>query len=150
LYALHREGDAVYVAGEQGFFSVSRDNGVSFKTVETPYRGSFFTIAQFAPGKLILAGLRGNAYLFDARSNKFQKLDVPIPVTLTTSVRLADNSLVFINQAGNWLVASEDKLTPLPTPPGAPANGAVLVDDGAVMAATWRGIVRINSEKGKP
>jgi photosystem II stability/assembly factor-like uncharacterized protein len=153
LYAVQRIGSDLFLAGEQGLFLRSRDDGHSFAVIESPYRGSYFTLAASSPDQLLLAGLRGNAYRFDTRTDAFQKLDVRIPVTLSASTSLPDGRVLFINQAGQWLVSAGDALLPLPTPPGPPAVAAVSTADGALAMATWRGAVRAelpSQPKGKP
>lgn len=142
LNAVHREGQALYIAGEQGLFVRSHDGGRTFLAVETPYRGSYFTLLASSPGQLVLGGLRGNAYRFDTEGGSFQKLEVPNPVTLSSSTRLPDGRLMFINQAGQWLVGAADALRPVAGPAGAPAIAAVATADGALALATWRGAVR--------
>lgn len=142
LYALHSDGPFLYLAGEQGLFARSRNGGTTFSTVETPYRGSYFTLAASGPGQLVLGGLRGNAYRYDTEADTFQKLEVPIPVTLSASTRLPDGRLMFINQAGQWLVSTGNALLPVSTPLGVPAVAAVVTADGALAVATWRGASR--------
>ena len=143
LNTVLRDDGCLYLAGEQGLFLRSRDGGRTFSVIETPYRGSYFTLAAFGPGQLVLGGLRGNAYRFDTRDDSFHKLDVPIPVTLSASTRLPDGRLMFINQAGQWLLGAGDALLAVPAPPGAPAIAAAVTADGALVMATWRGMTRV-------
>ena len=143
LYAVQRDGGDLYLAGEQGLFLRSRDGGRSFSAIETPYRGSYFVLAASGPGQMVMGGLRGNAYRFDARADSFHKLDVPIPVSLSASTRLPDGRLMFINQAGQWLIGAGDALLAVPAPPGAPAIAVAATTDGGLVMATWRGAMRV-------
>src|SRR3989442_9501349 len=64
FYAIGADGDTVYLAGEQGLFARSADGGKSFARLATPYRGTYFALAAWPEGDLVLAGLRGNVYWF--------------------------------------------------------------------------------------
>jgi photosystem II stability/assembly factor-like uncharacterized protein len=153
LYAVHLDGKSVYLAGEQGLFVRSKDGGKSFTAIETPYRGSYFTLARSNPEQFVLGGLRGNAYRFDTGAESFQKLEVPVPVTLSASTRLTDGRIMFVNQAGQLLVSAGDSLTAMKTPPGAPAIAVATTADGALAVATWNGIKRVDmpaQQPGKP
>jgi photosystem II stability/assembly factor-like uncharacterized protein len=152
LYAVHWEGKSVYLAGEQGLFLASQDAGQSFTTIETPYRGSYFTLTTANPDQVVLGGLRGNAYRFDASNRTFQKLEVPIPVTLSTSTPLRDGRTVFVNQAGQLLVSAGDRLMAMKTSAGAPATAVAPTADGALAITTWSGARRVDFSvpQGKP
>jgi len=142
LYAIHHEGSTWTLAGEQGFFARSTDGGQRFNTIETPYRGTYFTLASAEPGQLLLGGLRGHAYRFVAASAAFEPIVVPVPTSLMTSVSLPDGRQYFINQAGQWLLHAGNTLQPVAVPAGAPANAAVSAADGTLVVATWRGLKR--------
>lgn len=142
LYAIHREGAAWTLAGEQGFFARSTDGGQLFSGIETPYRGTYFTLASAEPGQLLLGGLRGHAYRFVAASATFEPIEVPMPASLVSSVSLPDGRQYFINQAGQWLLRAGNALQPVTVPTGAPANAAVTAADGSLVVATWRGLKR--------
>jgi photosystem II stability/assembly factor-like uncharacterized protein len=144
LYAVHLNGMSVYLAGEQGLFVRSKDGGQSFTAIETPYRGSYFTLTTSNPDQLVLGGLRGNAYRFDTSTESFQKLEVQIPVTLSASTRLTDGRTMFVNQAGQLLISSGDSLMAMKTPSGAPAIAVVPTADGALAVATWNGVKRVD------
>jgi photosystem II stability/assembly factor-like uncharacterized protein len=152
LYAVHWDGKSIYLAGEQGLFLVSQDAGQSFTTIETPYRGSYFTLTTPNPDQVVLGGLRGNAYRFDASNKTFQKLEVPIPVTLSTSTRLTDGRTVFVNQAGQLLIHEGARLMAMKTSAGSPATAVAPTADGALAIATWDGARRVDLPipQGKP
>jgi photosystem II stability/assembly factor-like uncharacterized protein len=152
LYAVHWDGKSVYLAGEQGLFVASQDAGQSFTTIETPYRGSYFTLTTANPDQVVLGGLRGNAYHFNSSTRSFQKLEVPIPVTLSASTRLTDGRTVFVNQAGQLLISEGGRLMAMKLPAGAPATAVATTADGALAIATWNGARRVDFPlpRGKP
>lgn len=142
LYAIRREGSSWTLAGEQGFFARSTDGGQRFSAIETPYRGTYFTLAAGQAGEVLLAGLRGHAYRFVTASNSFEPIEVPVSASLAANAMLADGRQVFVNQSGQWLIREGNALRPFAAPAGAPANAVVAAADGAVIAATWRGLNR--------
>jgi photosystem II stability/assembly factor-like uncharacterized protein len=64
LNAVAGDGDdGVWVAGEGGLLFRSVDSGRNWKTLPSPYHGSFFDIAyEAATGALVVVGLRGNIF----------------------------------------------------------------------------------------
>lgn len=143
LYAVAQQGERWYLAGEQGFAARSDDNGETFLRLETPYHGSFFTLD--ARGEeILLAGLRGNAYRSSDGGEQFEKLVIPLPVSLLASVRLADDSLLLVGQGRSLMRAGAEGFVPQSTPPGPPFNAVVQAQDGTLIAASWRGPVRID------
>ena len=64
LNTLRVRGNTMLIAGEQGLVRVSEDRGRTFKRLNVPYQGSFFTaeIMSSDGSNLWLAGLRGNIW----------------------------------------------------------------------------------------
>lgn len=153
LYAIRRIGTALFAAGEQGFLARSTDGGDSFERLETPYRGSFFTLAAPAAGGFVIAGLRGNAYWSTDGGTTLSKSDVASPVSFSATAGLADGALLFVNQAGQMLVSRDGgrSMQPLAAPAGPPLTAVVETADGALAAATVRGATRLaQSAKVQP
>lgn len=109
LYTIQIAGDRIAIAGEQGFFCCSIDGGETFKRIETPYRGSYFTSTVSQKGELLIAGLRGNAFWYDATSETFTRIDVPIPVSFSVSITGTDGEIYLANQAGDILTYREQE-----------------------------------------
>jgi photosystem II stability/assembly factor-like uncharacterized protein len=122
LYSIKSNGRTIYLAGEQGLFLRSTDAGNSFKRIETPYRGSYFTAALTPSGAILLAGMRGNAYRSTDQGKSFTKVDVPIAVSFSDALLLKNGNLLFVNQAGNLLESRDDGRTMhvVATPPMPP------------------------------
>jgi photosystem II stability/assembly factor-like uncharacterized protein len=108
LYAIHAAGDDMYIAGEQGLFLVSRDGGQSFRQVQTPYFGTFFSVYAYPSGELVLAGLQGNAFWSEDHGQTFTASKVDIPVSFSKVVACAHDVLLFANQGG-MLLESRDR-----------------------------------------
>ncbi len=150
LYALRARGDTLLLAGEQGLVLLSTDAGRSFKSLETPYKGSFFTAELPADGTLFVAGLRGNAWSSPDQGRTWSQLRTPMPTTFTGSALAADGGVVLANQAGFVFARRGTDLVPLNTTP-APATNALLLTRAGWLALTMQGAVQIQSaESARP
>jgi photosystem II stability/assembly factor-like uncharacterized protein len=148
LYAVRTVGDAVWVAGEQGFLALSRDSGTRFARIDTPYRGSYFTMLPLGRHMLI-AGLKGNAFEVDADSLGFRRLEGAPPISFSSAAALRDGRLVFTNQAGQVLLAdgAATGLRALQLPasgPHGPLSAVLEAHDGRLVTAGANGIARIS------
>jgi len=127
INAMKASGDNIYLAGERGLFLRSSDNGNRFTRIETPYKGSYFTIILSQSGDVVLAGMQGNVYRSGDQGKTFTKVAVPIPATIGISTKLRDNTLVFVNQAGQVLLSGDEGRTVhVLTAPPLPPSAAVL------------------------
>ncbi|WP_077033367.1 YCF48-related protein [Pelomonas sp. KK5] len=147
LNALHVEGDLVMLAGEQGLLLRSTNGGRRFEPVETPYKGSWFAIAGRGE-QVVVGGLRGNVFWSGDRGRSFSASQVPVPVTISSALLTRDGDWLFSNQAG-LLLRSKDQgrsLQPLNTlkaPPGPPLTALAQGADGALVAASFAGALRL-------
>lgn len=143
LYAVQRQGPALYIAGEQGLFLRSADDGAHFEAVATPYEGSFFALGALPDQRILLGGLRGSLLAFDPRTEQFDTLANPIPVSVNALVSRPAGTLV-INQAGGLLqLSAEGVARPLGSQPGPPLTAAIEAGDGNLVAVGFGGPARI-------
>jgi len=145
LYAIRAFDDAMYIAGEQGLFLVSRDKGNSFQKMQTPYSGTFFDLALTSSGNLVIVGLRGNAYWSADQGANFNQTTVPVEVSFTAVTQLEDGTLLFANQAG-MLLSSRDggrsmQLTDIPRL--GPISGLIPAGNGSLMTVGYGGAIRV-------
>ncbi|MBI5441527.1 MAG: glycosyl hydrolase [Deltaproteobacteria bacterium] len=145
LYAIRTVGKATYLAGEQGLFLRSLDAGASFQRLETPYKGTYFTLGATSSGELVLAGLRGNAYRTADQGKTFTKLDVPAPISLSAVATLADGRLLLVNQAGQLLESRDGgrTLQPVPGVRLPPVTALAQTGEGAVVSAGVAGVIPV-------
>ncbi|WP_231973225.1 WD40/YVTN/BNR-like repeat-containing protein [Variovorax sp. HW608] len=132
LYALRRSGSALLIAGEQGLLLRSDDGGGSFRRLESPYSGSFFTAEMPSPNEIIVAGLRGNVWRSSDAGANWSKLDTPAPASITASTLRSDGTLLLANQAG-MVLSGRETLAPLPLKPLPPLNGLLARQDGSLL-----------------
>lgn len=136
-------GNTVLIGGERGLALLSQDGGRSFRTLASPYQGSYFTAEIRSANELILAGLRGNLWHSSDGGQQWQQLASPAPVTITGSTTLADGTLVFSNQAGMLMSMHGARLVPSAAKPLSPINNLLALDGGALLALTIQGLVPV-------
>jgi photosystem II stability/assembly factor-like uncharacterized protein len=144
LYAVVQTRSQVYVAGEQGLFLRSLDHGEHFEAVDTPYEGSYFTLAVQGVGSVWVAGLRGKVFRVGNDGQTFAEVVNPLPVSIN-DMRLLGQQLVLVNQAGGLLQASADRthLAPLALPPGPPLTAIAQAADGTLVGVGFAGPARL-------
>jgi len=106
LNAVRRIGQDWYVAGEQGMAMKYDPKDDRFKKLDTGYMGSFFGITGL-PGKVMMFGLRGNAYLTRDGGATWKKAETTIDAGLTDGVVAEDGRIVLVNQAGIILISAD-------------------------------------------
>ena len=118
IYAIHVEGEQVFLAGELGL-ALKLDRAQDRFVKLTPaYEGSLFALAGSAPA-LIAAGLRGNAFLSDDAGTSWKKIDfsAAMPTTFSGATLLPDGGVVLVTLSGQ-MFRSQDRgrsFTAVPT-----------------------------------
>lgn len=142
IYAIRKRGDTLLLAGEQGLLLRSDDDGATFRSLESPYEGSWFTAEFGGEGEIVLAGLRGNAWRSVDDGAEWALLEGSHGASLTASARLPDGGLLFGNQAGQLLRLGSAGLVPLNPQPLPPINGVHASATG-VLALTMQGAIPV-------
>ncbi len=146
LYALRARGDTLLVAGEQGLALRSDDRGRSFRRLDVPYKGSFFTAEMLGPQDWVLAGLRGNVWRSRDGGASWNRWELATPASVTASALLPAGAgqagLLMVNQAGQVLRRDGEQLRVLPGAPMAPLNALLPLADGGLLALGMAGPVR--------
>jgi photosystem II stability/assembly factor-like uncharacterized protein len=144
LYAVQRQGKAIYLAGEQGLFLRSADEGQSFTRVTTPYQGSWFSITAPAAGSILLAGLRGNAYRSRDDAKTWDRLTGAAPVSFVSVQATDGQTAVLANQAGQLFMADSaaTALRPMSAPPLPMLTALLVKADRSYLALTVQGVRR--------
>lgn len=145
LYSIASDGKNLYLAGEQGLFLRSTDGGNKFTRVETPYKGTYFTMLALKSGEVILGGMRGNAYRSTDEGKTFKQIAMPIPVSFSAATQLADGTLLFANQAGQLLTSLDKGATiiPLPVPGLPPISGIAEAGNNMIMTVGFAGAIPV-------
>jgi photosystem II stability/assembly factor-like uncharacterized protein len=147
LYGMAKSGNSLFITGEQGLLLQSTDGGRQFRSVRTPYKGSWFGIVPFARGGLYLYGLRGNLYRSGDEGKSWTKIDGPSQASFSAGLALSDTDALFANQAGQVYRIRHDSaaLQTLSAIAGAPYTSIARLADGTWITASMRGIARIES-----
>lgn len=153
LYAVRARGTTVVIAGEQGLVLLSGDGGASFRRIETPYGGTFFTAELAHDGAIWLGGLRGNIWRSTDAGGSWQAMhgrgNAPTGASITASALGLDGTVLLASQSGQTLQAVGDSLRLRPAPPAGPVTGLLPLPDGRLLTLTLRGAtVQAASDKG--
>jgi hypothetical protein len=106
------------------------------KRLTTPYGGSYFTLA-VKGDEVVVGGMRGNAYRSSDKGETWHKTELPLPVSLITSLPVDDGSaqgrLLLANQAGQILIGADmgRSITALPLAPLPPVTLLERLPDGS-------------------
>jgi len=148
LYTVRRQGDTLLVAGEQGLVLLSGDVGRSFRRLETPYKGSYFSAEFTGPNEIVLAGLRGNVWRSADGGANWAAVASPMPASVTATALAADGSLLAANQAGFVMTLRGDRLLPLNRAPLPPLNALLPRPGAPLLALTVQGVMSVDPAAG--
>lgn len=145
LYAITRLGDDWFLAGEQGYLARSEDRGWSFQELDSPYSGTFFTLASAPNHVLLVAGLKGHAFVSHDRGDSFEQLPVRVPVSFNDATRMDDGRVVLANQGGMLFRQGRNgRLQPFGKPLGVPLSSLIQAADGSLVFAGFTGLSRLS------
>lgn len=150
LYAARQRGQTLLLAGEQGLVLISADGGLSFRRLETPYKGSFFSAELPGEQDIVLAGLRGHMLRSTDGGANWAALATPMPVSITATALGADGRLMAGNQAGFVMALRGDRLVPVNPAPLPPLNGLLSRPGAPLLALTVHGALPVPAEPGSP
>lgn len=101
----------LYIAAEAGTAYRSDDEGASWKSLPSPYEGSFFSSLPLDGDSLLLFGLRGHLYRSDDAGETWEEVDSGTQAILTDGIRLADGTIVITGLEGSLLVSRDGGTT---------------------------------------
>lgn len=145
IYASQMRGSTLLLAGEQGLVMQSEDAGHTFRRIDTPYSGSFFSAELPADQSIVLAGLRGTALRSTDGGTSWSSLSTPMPASIIGTALSADRRLLAANQAGFVMALQGDQFQPINATPLPPVNGMLVRPSGAVLVLTIQGVKIIST-----
>jgi photosystem II stability/assembly factor-like uncharacterized protein len=148
IYAARLRGSNLLLAGEQGLVMLSSDAGQTFRRLEAPYKGSFFTAEMRGDQVIVLAGLRGTVLRSVDGGANWSPLATPMPMSITATALTAEGRLLASNQAGFVMALQGDQLQPIHAAPLPPLNGLLPQAGGAVLALTVQGVMALPAQPG--
>ncbi|MDP2679096.1 MAG: YCF48-related protein [Rhodoferax sp.] len=144
INAMRADGNALYLAGEQGLLLRSDDQGKTFRPLTSPYAGTWFTLAVPRPGTVLAAGLRGNAFISGDQGDNWSRLESAAQASYVSAAELPGDEVILANQAGQLLRSrADDALKVLPLPPLPPVSAILPLAEGALLAVGFTGALRL-------
>lgn len=105
LYAINGlKGGAIFIAGEEGNIFRSKDGGVSWEHLDSPYEGGLFgVLGTDIPGQVCVFGLKGNAFFSSKAGDTWEQVKTGSGSSLYGGLALSGNRFVFVGQDGTLL-----------------------------------------------
>lgn len=136
----------IIILGEAGTILLSRDDGKSWTSVPSPYKGSLFGGVVADDGAVIAYGLRGRIFRSTDGGLAWKAVDNPSVATLMGGSKLPDGALVLAGNGGTVLVSRDNGQSFVPLATGStkafsrailgPPNAVILIGEtGAREAA---------------
>ena len=145
LNAIRGAGQRIVIVGEQGLVLLSDDAGASFRNLETPYSGSFFTAELPTAHTLVVAGLRGTTLRSEDDGASWTSLASPVEASITASAMSPDGELLLASQAGLLLHQQGDRLLPINRQPLPPLNNLLSTREGRLFVLSEQGVRLLNA-----
>ncbi|TMP28257.1 hypothetical protein CWB99_12670 [Pseudoalteromonas rubra] len=132
------DGSDHYLAGEMGLFAVSKDAGKSWQRMPSFYAGSLFSVNKTSDGRVLTAGLRGNAFISDSDLSSFNRLALSKTTTINQVLSVEKQQYLFAN-SGVIFNRTQDGLSSKQLKNGKSIMAGVLFN-GKLVLATEQGI----------
>jgi photosystem II stability/assembly factor-like uncharacterized protein len=148
LYCIRPSGEYLYIAGERGLFLRSNDDGNTFSAFSTPYQGSYFGLIAWGE-KVVLFGLRGNAFFSNDRGVNWQKIETGVLNSITAGVQFKKGTPFLVTQTGDILVGEDPgrggtcSFRPVPLCESPSISGITESGDGSLIVAGLTGVSRV-------
>jgi len=101
------DSGALYIAAEAGSLYRSDDDRATWKTLPSPYEGSFFGSLPLEGDAVLLFGLRGHLFRSEDAGETWQAIESGTQAILTDGIRLNDGTIVICGLEGTLLVSRD-------------------------------------------
>lgn len=98
----------LYIAAEAGHLYRSDDGGASWRTLTSPYAGSFFGVLPLGDTALLAFGLRGNLYRSEDAGASWRRLESGTVAMLDGAAHEGGRAVVIVGLSGVLLASSDD------------------------------------------
>jgi len=148
IYAIVQDGDALFLAGEQGML-VRRGADGRFSTLSTPFQGTFFG-ALVTPAKaLLLYGLQGTVLRSADTGQTWHEVQTLDGGGIDCGIVLKNRNILLGDEAGNLLLSQDDGVSFRAIPVGGPVTALAEAPGGAIITAGPFGLARIDAIPGR-
>ena len=142
LYAVRGIGKDIFISGEQGLvLKLDRQAG-RFKSLKTPYIGTYFGIMG-KPGAVVAFGMRGNVFRSGNGGTHWEQVKIEQKEGVLGGT-LMNGDFILVTQGGNVLLSKDDaksfKLIKQASGTGIPIHAVTAVDARTVVIAGWLGV----------
>jgi len=143
------ENGKLYIAAEAGTFYRSDDHGLTWKSLPSPYEGSFFGALPLDGDAVLLFGLRGNLFRSDDAGETWQKISTNTKAILNSGLRLTDGRIFIVGLGGVVLVSSDGGLnfTLFQQPDRKGIMSALPIDNNQLLLVGQGGVKKISIDK---
>jgi len=97
----------LYIAAEAGHLYASDDGGANWRTLASPYEGSFFGMLPLRGEELLAFGLRGHLYRSTNGGASWQPIETGTVAMLTGATPLDSGALAIVGLSGVVLVSRD-------------------------------------------
>jgi len=147
IYAIVQDGNALFLAGEQGIL-LRRGADGRYTTLSTPFQGTFFG-ALVTPGKaLLLFGLQGTVLRSADDGQTWHEVQSLDGAGVDCGIVLKNRGILLGDEAGNLLLSQDDGVSFRPIPVGGPVTALAQAPGGAIVIAGPFGLARVNLVAG--
>ena len=137
--------ERLFIAAEAGEVYRSDDGGETWRTLSSPYAGSWFGALDLDENRVLLLGLRGHLYRFDDAGESWTQVHTDTHATLTDAVRLTPDRVLVTGLEGTLLISSDGgrsvSLARLPSRQG--ISTALTLGGGSVLLIGEFGVQRL-------
>ncbi|MCB1865457.1 MAG: hypothetical protein KDG50_08490 [Chromatiales bacterium] len=140
------------IAAEAGTAYRSDDAGETWRNLETPYEGSYFSAIATADGDIALLGLRGHLFRSVDDGETWEALDTGTTAMLTAAVALDEDRVLIAGLSGTlleWSVAGQ-RIAALPQPDRKGLQRLLRMGDGSLVSVGEAGVRRVNLTSTQP
>lgn len=145
LNSVTHTGTRWLAAGERGHVFVEDPSTGQFISVDTGYEGSFFK-AMTTNGHVLVAGMRGTAYVSSDEGMSWSRIDLPTEASINGAATMKDGRILLADDAGNILIGRPDTdFRVLTTLRNERVTGLLPdAEPGQVLVTTLNGIRRVD------
>lgn len=130
------------LVGETGTLARSSD-GVNWKSLQSPYDGSWFGALTTQSGARLIFGMRGNIYRSEGGGESWSMASIDSRQAITNALQLSDGRILIVGNGGLVAVSEDDGRSFRQIKMGAPVSfsRAIQTADGRTLAVGDRGLV---------
>ncbi len=139
------DANTLFIAAESGVIYRSTDGGASWRTLSTPYPGSFFAALPIASNQLSVFGLRGHLFLSQDNGENWQAITTGTTAMLTHGIKTKTGQCILSGLSGVLLVDNQcngKALTLIQRPDRSGISALLESDDGELVLIGEAGITR--------